>query len=465
MVVGEFTLETHLVVVGGGPGGYTAAFRAAELDVPTVIVDSREALGGVCLHEGCIPSKTLLHVTETIGLAQHADRFGVHYKPPKIELESVRDWMGRTIGTLAGGLGKIQQKHGIEHLCGRAHFEDGKILAVPGTQTPRVKFRRAIIATGTVPREHAALPFDGEHVLRPGEAVRLPKVPSSLLVLGGNYMSVEIASAYAALGARVTLVTPTKLLPAADVDLQRPLHRRLRETLAEVVIGADVQEASMRDDRVEVVWRGETTPASSSFETVVVSIGQRANLDDLHLDRLEVRTCDEGFIEIDDHCATSVPRILAIGDVTGPPLLADKAIYQGRIAAEQVAGWDSAFDARAIPFVVFTDPPIAWCGLTEDDARQQEIPVRVRRIPWGASGRAAGMGRTEGLTKIISDPDTGLVLGVGVAGPQAAEMIAEGCLALEMGAELTDLAGTIHPHPTMSEMLADAARLARGSDS
>ena len=443
MVVGEFTRETDLLVIGGGPGGYTAAFRAAELGIQTVIVDGRDTLGGVCLHEGCIPSKTLLHAAETIHIADRAGDFGVRYQPPEIDVAKLRAWVDQTIGRLTGGLATLAKKADVELIQGHARFEDNKHVAIPGGAVPRVKFRRAIVATGSRPIEHQALPFDGARVVRPGEAVRLERVPPRLLVIGSGYQGVEIATIYAALGSEVALVTEDdRLLAEADADLVRPLERQLKRSMKSIETGATI-----------------TAATAEGFDMVVVAIGQRPNVDELDLQLAGVETADDGTIVVNEQMKTSVGRIYAIGDVTGRPYLADRAMHQGRVAAEAVAGWGSVFDARGTTHVVFTDPQLAWCGLTEAAAAAEGYTVDVKKIPWGASGRAVGMGRGgDGVTKIIYDTDSKLILGVGLCGPHAAEMIAEGALAVEMGAELTDLADTIHPHPTMSELVSDVAR-------
>ncbi|MHC5004725.1 MAG: dihydrolipoyl dehydrogenase [Planctomycetota bacterium] len=461
MVVGEFTQETKLLVIGGGPGGYTAAFRAADLGIATMVVDPRPTLGGVCLYEGCVPSKTLLSVAETLRNAQRADRFGVHFGQPRLDFDQLREWVQQTVSTLGKGLASQQRRHGVERVEGMAHLEDDQHAVVPGARVSRIKFRRVIVATGSAPIEHHALPFDGERVLRPAEAMSLRTLPKRLLVVGSGYMTVEMASIYAALGSRVSLISPgDSLVPGADADLLRPLQRGLRDTLRHVGTGTDVASADFRDDGVHVTFSGSRAPDTSTFDAVIVSIGQRPTMDGLGLERLDVACDDNGFIVVDEQLRTSNPRIMAVGDLTGPPLLADKAIHQGRVAAEVVAGWGAAFDARVIPMVVFTDPQIAWCGLTESEAADDDVQVEVRKIPWGASGRATGMGRSDGLTKIIYEPDTKIILGLGIVGPGACEMIAEGCLAIEMGAELSDLSQTIHPHPTMSELVSDVARSA-----
>jgi dihydrolipoamide dehydrogenase len=462
MVVGEFSQEANLVVIGGGPAGYAAAFRAAELGVETVIVDPRPALGGVCLHEGCVASKTLLHVAEAIHLASAAAGFGVTFEKPRIEPDRVQAWVGEVVGRLASGLESMRTRHGIEHLRGEAAFEDSRTIAIHGETTSRLRFKRALIATGALPAAHPMLPFDGDRVLTPGQASRVRDIAATTLVIGGGYQAIELASVHAALGSEVTLIDESDaFLPSADPDLARVLMRRLESRLAEVRGGVTVGRAEPHHKRLRLTFSSDGRPKRSEYDRIIVALaeGVRPSLERLHLDRTQARTTDAGFIEVTHQMQTTNPRLFAAGDVTGPPLLADRALAQGRIAAEVIAGWSSRFDARAIPFVIFTDPNLAWCGLTETEAKASGVAYEARRIPWGASGRAVGMGRaTDGVTKIIYDPDTELVLGVGLVGPHTAEMIGEACLAIEMGAVLTDLASTLHPHPSMSELIADAAR-------
>jgi dihydrolipoamide dehydrogenase len=462
MVVGEFTQETDVVIIGGGPGGYTCAFRAAELGVKALIVDAHPsaALGGICLHDGCVPSKTLLHAAEIMTLAQHADAMGLKFAKPKIDLDMLRQWKGGAVKKLATGLESLCRKHGVERLPGAAHFEDSRHLAVVGGPVPRVKFRRAVIATGSRPIEHDLLPFSHERVWTPQQAVHINDIPKSLLVLGSSYIAVELASIYAALGSAVTLVDESpRLLPDADADLVRPLDKRLDDALQAIAMGIGIKDAKIDKHGIKVSFDGDGAPKESKFDAVIVCIGSAALVDGLELTTTGVQLTDDDYVQVDDKLRTADQRIFAVGDVAGSPLLADKAIRQGRVCGEVLAGWGSIYDPRNVPMTVFTDPQIAWCGLTEQQAGDEGYPHTVVKIPWGASGRAVGMGRSEGLTKIIIDPDTQLVLGVGMCGPHACEMIAEGALAIEMGAVLTDLAHTIHPHPTMSELISDAAKL------
>lgn len=460
MVVGEFTQETNLVVIGGGPGGYTAAFRAAELGIETLIVDTRETLGGAYLHQGGVASKALLHLVETIGLAERAGDFGLRFAEPDIDLEQVRRRRRETIDGLAGGLDELCRTHGIERVQGEARFEDSRRIVVRSGPNRRLRFRRAVIATGSQPLEPGDWMIDSPRVLDAAEALRLQDVPATLLVLGSGAMAVELASIYAALGSAVTLADRSeRLLPNADADLVGPLAERLTATLAGIRLGAEVREMREAGDGVEVDLTDDGTPGQS-FERVVVAVGQRPRTDELGLAATKVRLDEDGFVKVDERLQTTDPRIFAVGDVTGEPMLAHKAMRQGRVCAEVIAGWGSVFDPRAVPIVIFTDPQIAWCGLTETQAEARGIQCRVNTTGWSGDvpiGAPPGPGRREGITKVIYDPDTQLILGVGVTGPHAGELIAEGALALEMGAVVTDLASTIHPHSTLSELIGKAA--------
>lgn len=465
MVVGEFTQEAELVIIGAGPGGYAAAFRAAELGVQVAVVDERDAWGGVCLHAGCIPSKTLLHLAEIAGLADTAPLFGIKYSRPDLDVGKMRDWVKLSVDRLAAGLAGRAKKLGVELIKGRAHFEDEKHLAVVGGSVPRIKFRRAIVATGSVPKAHIRLPFDSDHVWSPRESMELPEIPERLLVVGSGYMAAELATIYAGLGSHVTMASDQpQLLPSADPDLQRPLLKKIEKLFAATLLEASVEAVDETSGGLKVTLRSAGADAVAEFDRAIVCLGQQPNLDDLNIDVLRLSQKGEGFLSVDEQMHTNHPRIFAVGDVTGHPLLADRALRQGRVAAEVIAGWNSAMDARAIPVTVFTDPQLAWCGLTEAEAQASSHNYRVQKVPWGASGRAVGMARTDGLTKLIYEPDTKLILGIGMVGAGAAEMISEAALAIEMGAELTDLAETIHPHPTMSELLSTAAETAASAE-
>lgn len=459
MVVGEFTQEAELVVLGGGPGGYSAAFRAAELGIETVIVDPHGGLGGVCLHHGCIPSKTLLCIGEAIGLAERAQRFGVQFSKPRVDLAKVRQWAQQTIETLAAGLEGLRKKHGVELIKGAARFEDSRNIVVHDGQVSRLRFKRAVIATGSSPLSPPSEWPRSPRVMDSAAALALEAVPRTLLVIGSDYIAVELASLYAGLGSEVTLAAPDgQLLPQADADLVRPLARRLDTILAEVCLGTTITDVREAANGLDVRFSGDHAAKRNTFERVLAAVGLRPNTDQLDLAKAQVQLDTHGFVQVDDQQRSSNPRIFAVGDVTGEPMLADKAMHQARVAAEVIAGWKSAYDPRAVPCVVFTDPQVAWCGLSEAQAKAAGIPYQVSTAPWATSGRAVSMGRTDGRTKLIVDPDTKLLLGMGMVGAGAAELIAQGVLALEMGAEVGDLASSIQPHPTLSELIGEAAR-------
>ena len=446
MVVGEFTQECDLLIIGAGPGGYAAAFRAAELGQSVTIVDSRSDLGGVCLHEGCIPSKTLLHIARQIREAEAAAQFGIMFQQPKIDLDAIRAWLDKTVAMLAKGLDSKAKKLGIQRLTGTARFDDGKNVSIAGGSVPRVKFRRCIIATGSTQAQIEELPGDSLTVLSPQQALTISTLPAKLLIVGHDYMAVELAMIYAALGSAVTLATSqATLLPEVDADIRRPLERRLKEQLAALSTNVERPTELANDD---------------SFDAVIVSERRVGNTSSLNLNAADVTVDVSGFIVVDETMRTGNPRIFAVGDVTGLPQLADLALAQGKISAEVIAGQPSVFDARSIPHVIFTDPEIAWCGLTESQAKRDDVPHAIAKLPWGASGRAVGMGRHDGLTKVIYDPETQVIDGIGLVGSGVSEMIGEASLAIEMGTTLEDLAATIHPHPTRVELLADAANAA-----
>lgn len=459
MVVGEFTQETDLLILGGGPGGYHAAFRAGEHGIQTTIVDESGALGGVCLHRGCIPSKTLLVIAETLHIAESAAQMGISFGRPKIDLTAVRAWKNGVVDKLTAGLDGQCKKYKVEKIGARAKFEDSKTVILEGGTVSRIRFRRCIIAVGsksmTLP---AGLHIDSPRVMTSRAALQMEDIPRTLLVIGGGYIGIELGMVYAALGSRVTVV---EMLPAimagADADLVRPLSRRLGELFEQVCVETKVTGLKEVKGGIEVKFDGKNPPKASTFEKVLVSIGRRPNTQNLGLDKTRVQVDQRGFIQVDGQFRTADPKIYAIGDCIGNPMLAHKALHEGRVLADILAGRNEVFEPRSIPAVVFTDPEIAWTGLTEAEAKDKGMDVVVRKIPWGASGRATAMGRTDGMTKLIFDKATQRVLGVGMVGPHAGEMIAEGVLALEMGATAYDLASTIHPHPTLSEMIGEAA--------
>ncbi len=465
MVMGELTQETEVLVIGGGPGGYAAAFRAADLGKDVTLVESDPRPGGVCLFRGCIPSKTLLFLTELLYDTGRSASMGIRFGAPEIELDSLRAWKDQVIQRLATGLETLCQKRGVQLLQARAVFEDSERVRLTDCEITHIKFGHAILATGSRPIMLPGIEDKpGGRIMDSTGALALADIPASLLVIGGGYVGLELGMVYAALGSRVTLVElGDRLLPGMDRDLVKPLAKRVSEEFAAIHLQTKVQTLSEQSDHVEVSLTGAVNLREQRFDRVLVAIGRRPNTENLGLDHTRVKLDDRGFVVVDDRQQTSDARISAVGDVVGGAMLAHKAFREGRVAAEVIAGKPSAFDVRAIPAVVYTDPQVASCGLTEEQAHASQLPHKVARFPWTASGRAMTMGTTEGLTKVIFEPDSERVLGVGIVGRGAGEMIAEGVVAVEMGALAEDLALSIHPHPTLSETEEEAAESYLGS--
>ena len=455
MVMGDRVEEVDVAVVGGGPGGYAAAFRCAELGLETVVIDAGERLGGACLYEGCIPSKALLHVASVLHDAERAKDFGVDFGQPRISLDPLRKWKTeRVVGRLAKGLAGVAKARGIQIVGGRAAFDDSRSLRVDGDEPHVVRFRHAIVATGSVPARLPGLP-PSERVMDSTAALEIAEIPDRLLVIGGGYIGLELGQVYAALGSAVTVVEMTDgLLPGVDRDLVQPLVRRCEKLFAAVYLGTRVAAIRETSSGIEAELAGKGT---ERFDRVLVAVGRRAASDGLGLEHTKITVDARGVIGVDDRCRTSEPGIYAVGDVTGEPMLAHRASRQGKVAGEVIAGRPSAFDSVAVPAVVFTDPEVAWCGLTEAQAARDGRSITVAKFQWAASGRATTLGRTDGLTKLIVDPESGRLLGVGIVGPGAGELIAEGALAVEAALLAEDLALTIHAHPTLSESLMEAA--------
>ncbi|NLI80957.1 MAG: dihydrolipoyl dehydrogenase [Deltaproteobacteria bacterium] len=465
MVMGEFTQETQLLVLGGGPGGYAAAFRAADLGLDVTLVDAAGRLGGVCLYRGCIPSKTLLYVTELLHDARRAENMGLSFGAPRIDLDAMRAWKNRVIEKLAGGLGELAARRGVQLVKGRAVFEGSDRVRILDSDVAHIKFRHAVIATGsraiTIP---VAKEVRGGSVMTSTGALALADIPQRLLVVGGGYVGVELGLVYASLGSRVTMVEDSdRIMSGADADLVQPLIQRLQEVFDAIYTRTRVKQLRETESGVEAVFNGNGHGERQCFDRVLVAIGRRSNSENLGLENTRVKCDERGFIEVDEQMRTADERIFAVGDVVGGVMLAHKAMHEGKVAAEVIAGKEVAFDYLAIPAVVYTDPQIAWCGLTEQEAKRQNRSVRVTRFPWSASGRAATMGLAKGMTKFIIDEPTGRILGMGIVGREAGEMISEGVLAVEMGALAEDVAFSMHPHPTLSESEEEAAEAFLGS--
>ncbi len=462
MVMGEFSQESEVVVIGGGPGGYAAAFRAADLGLDVTLVEKEKRLGGVCLKRGCIPSKTLLHVSQLLYDARQAGNLGLEFGVPDIDLDKVRGFKDRVVSKLTGGLDHLAEKRGVQVLQARAEFESSDTIRLAGGEISKLEFEHAIIATGSLPIALPGTDFS-ERVMSSREALHLVDVPERLLVVGGGYVGLELGSVYAALGSEVTVVEMLdRLISQADDDLARPLIKRIKEIFAAVYTETKVASLEEHDEYVEVTLEGAVDEPEQRFDRVLIAVGRRPNTENLGLENTDVAVDERGFIQIDDQQRTADPNIFAVGDAVGGMMLAHKAMREGKVAAEVIVGEPAAFDVRAIPAVVYTDPQLAWAGLTESEAREQEREIKVSRFPWRASGRALTMEAPEGMTKIIVDPETETVLGFGIVGRNAGEMIAEGALAVEMGAVVQDLALTVHAHPTLSETEGEVAELFLG---
>ena len=456
---------TQVVVIGAGPGGYAAAFYAADRGMQVALVDPEPNPGGVCLYRGCIPSKALLHVAEVLGEARHAEAWGISFGEPQIDLDKVRAFKDKVVAQLTGGVGQVGRMRKITYIQGRAEFRDARSVQIghEGKEAVTLAFEHAILATGSRPATVPGLSIESPRVMDSTAALDLPDVPRSLLVVGGGYIGLELGTVYAALGSKVTVVEMTDgLLPGADRDLVNVLARRI-ETIADAVL-LNTKVVGMKEagSGIAVTFEGalpEGMPKERTFDRVLVAVGRRPNSAVPGLERTSVSVDRRGFIEVDAARRTAEANIYAIGDVVGEPMLAHKASHEARVAVDAILGERVAFEPLAIPAVVFTDPELAWCGLTETDAARQKREVAVTRFPWGASGRAITLDRTDGMTKLVLDPQSERVLGVGIVGPGAGELISEGVLAVEMGANASDVKLSIHPHPTLSETLMEAAEM------
>jgi dihydrolipoamide dehydrogenase len=469
MVVGEMVQEVDLAVIGGGPGGYTAALRAAELGIKTLLIDAAPKPGGVCLHMGCIPSKALLHASEVIYSSKHAEKIGITFGAPKIDLEALKSWKTGVIDKLAQGIVGMCKSAGVEILHGKATFQDSRSVRVdcPGESAMRIKFKHCILATGSRPVKLPKLfknadDINSPRVLDSTSALDLSDIPKKLIVIGGGYIGLELGTVYASLGSEVTVVEMTDgLLPGADRDLVKPLATKLKDMFKEIHLSTKVNNVTVTASgvEVEVEATGDDKGGSKKLQAdkVLISVGRQPNSDGIGLENTQVEIDKFGFVVSDQFCKTQDKRIYSIGDVSGQPMLAHRAIRQAYVAAEVLAGKPSAYDNQCVPAVVFTEPEIAWCGITETEAKAKGMTVSAAKFPWSASGRAMTINDTNGSTKVIFDPNTTRVLGVGMVGPRAGDLISEAVVAIEMGAVLEDLVVAIHPHPTLSETVNEAA--------
>ena len=456
------TSSTQVAVIGGGPGGYAAAFLAADLGMRVTLIDEAPNPGGVCLYRGCMPSKALLHVAKVVTEAREARNWGVDFGDPALDVDRLRSWKDESVARLTGGLGQLSIQRGVSYLRGRAELSgptSARVTAADGGVTA-LEFEHAILATGSRPAAPGPLALDSDRVWDSTRALELPSVPGSLLVVGGGYIGLELGSVYAALGSKVTVVEMTAgLLPGADRDLVAVVARRLAGVCEAVRLETTVTALADDDDGVSVTLRGAAGESTERFDRVLVAVGRLPNSDVPGLEHTAVDRDPRGFVTVDGQRRTAEPTIFAIGDLVGEPMLAHKASHEARVAVEAIAGRKAVFEPAAIPAVVFTDPEVAWCGLTETRARAEGRAVEVAKFPWGASGRAVTLDRPAGVTKLVIEPGSERILGVGIAGSGAGELIAEGVVAIEMGATASDLRLCIHPHPTLSETLMESAEV------
>ena len=455
-----------ILVIGSGPGGYAAAFRAADLGREVIIVDKDPTLGGVCLNRGCIPSKTLLHISKVLEETESLKKMGVSFAKPKIDINTVRDWKNKIIKQLSGGIAQMAKARKVETIEGVATFiSDKEIQVERKSDKENITFDHCIIAAGSSSSRIPGIPFDNKNVLISKTALDIEKIPKNLLVIGGGYIGLEMGTVFNALGADVSIAEfLPNLLPGADPDLVKPLARKLKKHFDEIHLSTKIVDVKLSKPNGLIVTMekdGETT--TKKFEQVLVSVGRKPNTKTIGLENTTIKTNTKGFIEVDKQQKTNVKNIYAIGDIAGDPMLAHKATHEGKVAAEVICGLPAAFDAKAIPAVIFTDPEIAWVGITESEAKEKSIPYEKGEFPWAASGKSLAIGRNEGKTKIIFDPITKRTIGVGIVGPNAGDLISEGALAIEMGADAEDISLTVHPHPTLGETFANAAEVFEGT--
>ncbi len=452
-------IKTELVVVGAGPGGYAAAFYAADLGKKVILIERDKRLGGVCLNRGCIPSKALLHATHTITAARQSEPRGIVFGAPSIDVAKLRAWKESILTRLADGIAQLAKMRGVQIIVGRGHFEDSTTLRVETEQGQQfIKYDNAIIAVGSKSAMPKAFDLGNPRVMTSREALEVEDIPESLLVVGGGYIGMELGTVYATLGSKVVLVEALDaILAGADADLVRPVLAYAKKAFKEVRLKTKVGKMATSGKQIKVEMEGDGQTKTELYDRVLVAVGRAPNSGNLGLENTQVTLDDKGFIRVNERQQTTDPQIYAVGDIAGGVLLAHKATREGRIAVEVIAGEQSTSAGITIPAVVFTDPEVAWCGLTEAEAQAKGLEVRVAKFPWAASGRALSVDRPDGLTKLIIEPETERILGVGLVGHGAGELISEGVLAVEMGATAKDLALAVHPHPTLSETLMEAA--------
>ncbi len=452
-------IETELVVIGAGPGGYAAAFYAADKGKKVILVEQDKRLGGVCLNSGCIPSKTFLHAAKLISEAEHSGFRGIQFAKPTIDLDKMRAWKNSILEKLSQGLAVLAQRRNVQVINGRGYFEDSKTLRVETEKGQQfVRFEKAIVAVGSKASLPSTFDLGNKRIMTSTEALEIEEIPKDLLIVGGGYIGMELGTVYATLGSTVVVVEALgSVLGGADPDLIRPVMRQSEKAFKEIRVNTKVLKMSTSGKQIKVAMELNGQKREEMYDRVLVSVGRVPNCTDLGLENTKVTRDEKGFVKVNARQETDDPNIFAVGDVAGGVLLAHKATKEARIAVEVMTGEASVFDHIIIPAVVFTDPEIAWCGVTEAEVRDRGLKVEVARFPWSASGRALTFDRTDGLTKLIIDPDSERILGVGIVGAGAGELISEGVLAIEMGATAKDLAESVHPHPTLSETLSECA--------
>ena len=458
-------MKADVLVLGSGPGGYSAAFRAADLGLEVVLVERYPSLGGVCLNVGCIPSKALLHAAKVMSDARDMAAHGIRFGEPEIDLDALRGWKDNVVGQLTKGLDGLSKQRKVDVLRGAGRFTAPHTVEVEGANgVETIEFKQAIIAAGSQPVELPGIPYDDPRVIDSTGALELTAIPERLLVIGGGIIGLEMATVYLELGSAVSVVELMDVLMlGTDRDLVKPLERRLKKSLEAIYTNTRLSGITATDEALIATFEGENAPSEAAYDSVLVAVGRRPNGDRIGAEHAGVSVDERGFIPVDNTMRTNVEHIFAIGDIVGEPMLAHKAVHEGKVAAEVAAGHKVAFEARVIPSVAYTDPEVAWAGLTESEAESQGIEVGKGVFPWAASGRSLSLARSEGMTKLLFDPDDGRVVGAGIVGPNAGDLIAEVALAIEMGCDAEDIGLTIHPHPTLSETVAMASEAFAGT--
>ena len=458
-------LHAEVLVLGAGPGGYTAAFRAADLGKQVVMIEKHESLGGVCLNVGCIPSKALLHVAKVITEADEASHHGVAFGKPSVDIDKIRGWKESVVNKLTGGLKQLAKQRKVQVVKGTAKLASPRSVSVQTADGEKIiSFDHAIIAAGSSVARIPGFPYEDERIIDSTGALALQDIPKRMLIIGGGIIGLEMATVYDALGSRISVVElMDQLIPGADKDLVKPLHNRIAKRYEAIYLKTKVTKIESLPEGLKVTFEGEAAPEPQMYDRVLMAVGRRPNGREINAEAAGITVNERGFIPVDKQQRTNVPNIFAIGDIVGDPMLAHKAVHEGKVAAENIAGHKSYFEPMTIPSVAYTDPEIAWMGLTETQAKAQGIEYEKGSFPWAASGRALSVGREEGATKVLLDPKTRRILGAGIVGVNAGELIAEAVLALEMGADMEDIGLTIHPHPTLSETLCFAAEMAEGT--